>query len=355
MKLATVQEITGISPIPNADSIEVAKVLGWEVVVKKGEFVNGQKVVYIQIDTIAPQTPDFEFLRSRDFRIRTIKLRGQISQGLIIPLPSNMKNLKVGSDVTEEIGVKKYEKEQKIEERVKPPKKWYKRYWWLFKRNVLVRFFPSLKELNSGPFPKNLVPITDEERIQNIPFVLNECKGVYFMASEKLDGSSITLILKKNWLGKYAARVCSRTKERFGMDNEFYKVYKSTNFLTHLKALADWYGTSQIIVQVEYIGKPQGNKYKLKENEIRLFNIFVKGNKQDQYEFWKTCQRLNIPHCPVVWSGELNWDLKGIIAYAEGKSALADVEREGLVFRCVEQPKISFKVISNKFLIENKE
>ena len=103
MKLATVQEITGIAPIPNADSIEVAKVLGWEVVVKKGEFVNGQKVIYIQIDTIAPQTPDFEFLRSRDFRIRTIKLRGQISQGLIIPLPSNMKNLKVGSDVTEEI------------------------------------------------------------------------------------------------------------------------------------------------------------------------------------------------------------------------------------------------------------
>ena len=87
MHLASIQKIINLESIPNADSIEKATILGWEVVVKKGEFNIGDKVCYIQIDTVVPPDPYFEFLKDRKYRVRTIKLRGQISQGLIIPAP----------------------------------------------------------------------------------------------------------------------------------------------------------------------------------------------------------------------------------------------------------------------------
>jgi RNA ligase (TIGR02306 family) len=173
MNLASVQVITNIQPIPDADSIEVADVLGWKVVVaKKDNFKVGDKVVYIQIDTIAPETPQFDFLRERKYRVRTIKLRKQISQGLIIPLPKG--NFKEGQDVTDLIGIKKYEKPDNNPERFeKPrvPKVWYKKWFYLFKYNFLYKLFPQLRKKSRSPFPKHLVSITDEERIQNIPHV----------------------------------------------------------------------------------------------------------------------------------------------------------------------------------------
>ena len=108
MNLASIQKITKLSPIEGADLIEKASVLGWEVVVKKDEFKEGSLCVYIQIDTVVPELPEYEFLRERKFRVRTIKLRKQISQGLIIPLPVG--SWKEGDDVTELLGIKKYEK-----------------------------------------------------------------------------------------------------------------------------------------------------------------------------------------------------------------------------------------------------
>jgi RNA ligase (TIGR02306 family) len=86
-KLASIQKIVDIRPIDGADKIEVAQVLGWEVVVaKKDEFKVGDLVIYIEIDSIVPDKSEFDFLRDRKFRVRTIKLRKQVSQGLILPL-----------------------------------------------------------------------------------------------------------------------------------------------------------------------------------------------------------------------------------------------------------------------------
>ena len=110
-RLATVRTITEIKPIEKADAIEVAIVDGWECVCKKNEFKVGEKVVYIEIDSIVPDRPEFEFLRDRKFRVKTIKLRGQVSQGLVLPLsilPQN-KNYKVDDDVTDILGVIKYD------------------------------------------------------------------------------------------------------------------------------------------------------------------------------------------------------------------------------------------------------
>ena len=84
--LATIREIASLRPIAGADRIEVAQVDGWECVVQKGEFHAGEHIVYIEVDSIVPERPEFEFLRDRKFRVRTIKLRGQVSQGLVLPL-----------------------------------------------------------------------------------------------------------------------------------------------------------------------------------------------------------------------------------------------------------------------------
>lgn len=108
--LVSIQKIKELHPIAESDNIEVAKILGWSVVVKKGEFKVGDKVVYAEIDSLFPDKEEFEFLRGSKFRIRTIKLRGQISQGIAFPLsvlPAGEYN--IGEDVTDILGVSKYE------------------------------------------------------------------------------------------------------------------------------------------------------------------------------------------------------------------------------------------------------
>ncbi len=89
--LATIEKILWIKEIENSDNIELCGIKGWCVVVKKNEFKVGDLCVYVQIDTVMPELPEYEFLRSRKFRVRSIKIRGVLSQGLILPL-SVLKN-----------------------------------------------------------------------------------------------------------------------------------------------------------------------------------------------------------------------------------------------------------------------
>lgn len=354
MKLASVEKIMAIRPIQDSDFIETATVLGWEIVIKKDEYKVGELCGYIQIDTVTPELPYFEFLRERKFRVRTISLRKQISQGLIVPLPAGKWN--EGDDLTDVLGITKYSKEpEMVEEKPRMPKVWYKKYWWIIKQRFLVRLFPSLKSFNRAAFPKHIVPITDEERIQNIKNVLETHAGKDFVISEKLDGSSITIIHEKKHFRKSKYRICSRRFELFNKTNEWYRVFSDTNFAAHIHELKWYFETDDIAIQGEYIGKPQGNKYQLQKDEIRLFNIYVNGNRLRQNEFYAVCERFNIPCCPLITILPMAFDLPGILAYAEGKSLLnKNTEREGLVFRCVEDG-LSFKVISNKFLLKNNE
>lgn len=352
--LASAEKVLKIEPIDGADFIQKATVLGWELVIKKDEFKVGDLAGYIQIDTVVPEKEQFEFLRERKFRVRTIKLRKQISQGLLVPLPSG--NWKEGDDLTEVLGIKKYSKDvELVEDRPKIPKVWYKKAWYILKYRYLVKVFPGLKSFNRASFPTKLVPITDEERIQNIPRVLESYAGKTFVVSEKLDGSSITVIHERKWNGKSKYRICSRRFELFNTKNEWHGVFQSTGFEMYIQSLVAYFKTPNIIVQGEYIGKPQGNKYQLHANEIRLFNIFVNGKRLKQDVFYGTCWLLTIPTCPWIYSEPLKFNLPDIIKFAEGKSILnKDTEREGLVFRCIEDG-LSFKVISNKYLLKNDE
>ena len=186
--LSSVQRIRSLAPIAGAEAIEVATVRGWKVVVKKGEFAAGDIAVYVEIDAFLPERPEFEFLRASSFktledgrggfRLRTVKLRGQISQGLLLPLGAVPEGVSAdeGDDVTDALGIVLYE----------PP-------------------MPASDDAR-GPFP-SFVPRTDEERVQNLPdlFGADRPAGPLYLA-EKLDGSSLTAYVRGGEFG-----VCSRS------------------------------------------------------------------------------------------------------------------------------------------------
>lgn len=212
-QLATIRMIASTRPIQGADRIEVAQVDGWECVVKKGEFKVGQHIVYVEVDSVMPERPEFEFLRDRKFRVRTIKLRGQVSQGLVLPLdilPAG--NYKLGDDVTELLGVTKYDPQAQQEALLltKQPKtptnpavKFLMRFRWY------RRLF--MKPKRKGGFPDWIVK-TDETRIQNLTtlFDIEGKKGTTFSVTEKIDGQSATYFLQKISRRKYEFGVCSR-------------------------------------------------------------------------------------------------------------------------------------------------
>ena len=354
MNLASIQRIHEITPIDGSDAIETAHVLGWQVVIKKGEYSIGDLCTYIQIDTVVPDSPEFSFLAARNFRVRTIKLRKQISQGLIIPLPVG--SWKEGDDVTEIIGIKKYEKPGNNPGDQKPriPKIWYKKYWWLFKHRVVFRLFPGLEPKFKSPFPSHLVFKTDETRIQNIPRVLHSHKGKVFSVSYKLDGSSITIIHEKKWYGS-KFRICSRNFELHGNGNEWTKTFNDTGFKKQILKLVEHFKTDEIIVQGEMIGRPNGNHHDLENNEIRLFNIFVRGKKIDPATFYSVCRKMDIPRCPNFGLIELDHSMEEILKISQTKDPLnPKVACEGMVWRSIDGD-LSFKAINNDYLLKHEK
>jgi hypothetical protein len=212
-KLATIQKISELKPIKDADKIEVALMesLGWECVVKKGAFKIGDKVIYCEVDSVMPDKPEYEFLRDRKFRVKTIKLKGQISQGLILNwdvLPSNSKSnvLDRGNDVTELLGITKYlspseEFELKQYQRnLENSKLWYNRYKWLRRLHRYSWFRKSFFPKKNTSYWPYWVSKTNEERIQNIPHVLEQFKDKEVYVTEKIDYQSGT------WTGKIVPR-----------------------------------------------------------------------------------------------------------------------------------------------------
>jgi RNA ligase (TIGR02306 family) len=188
-KLASIQTVNAVGSIPNADAIERVRVLGWWVVAKKGEHKSGDALVYCDIDSLLPERPEFEFLRATSFkpahddlpagfRIKTVKLRGQVSQGICFPLailPVGTAT-EEGADVTDLLGVRKWE----------PP--------------LPVGMGGKVK----GAFP-GFLPKTDETRVQVLEPVLARHRGKTFHVTEKLDGTSFTAFLRDGVFG-----VCSR-------------------------------------------------------------------------------------------------------------------------------------------------
>ena len=222
-KLASIQQITDIQPIEGKDRIVLATVLGWRVIVTN-DFKVGDKVVFCEIDSVLPEKPEFEFLRPKKFRIKTMKLAKVVSQGIcfplsILPQKKDGSEYEVGEDVTDIIGVKQYEETMDTgtselpEKTAKKYPRWLMRFKWF--RNLV------LPKKTKG-FP-SFVSKTDETRIQNMPWILTDKQE--WIATEKIDGQSGTFALVRHkglFRTTYEYIVCSRNLRLGSKDNSSY-------------------------------------------------------------------------------------------------------------------------------------
>jgi RNA ligase (TIGR02306 family) len=265
-----------------------------------------------------------EFEGIKGERLRTIKLRGQLSQGLLLPLGIGVFDvnavLEEGTDVSEHLNIVKWEKPMNAQ----------------------------LAGMARGNFP-SLIPKTDQERVQNLvkEIAVAAERGAEFEVTEKLEGSSMTCYLID---GVFS--VCSRNldlKETEG--NTFWTTARALDIEAKMRE----FNMDNYAIQGELIGPGiQGNIYKLTKPEFRVFDVYsiVDGKYLNPAERRGVIGMMGLPHVPVLFVDKdvrCN-DVQEILLWAEGKSTLGDTEREGIVFKEV-NGGMTFKAISNKYLL----
>jgi RNA ligase (TIGR02306 family) len=345
-KLASIAEITYIKPIEGADAIECAIVNGgWPVVIRKDEYKVGDVAIYLEIDSWVPhelapflskgQEPR-EYNGVKGERLRTVKLRGQISQGLLLPIDQSgiFADTSVGENVSHILNIQKWE----------PP-------------------IPAqLQGMMKGNFP-HFIPKTDQERCQNLRKDIFEThQDEIYEVTTKLDGSSMTVYVKDGEVS-----VCSRNidlKETEG--NSFWKAAREQNIVDAMLEISKDKG-EEYAIQGELIGEGiQGNPEKLKGQRFYLFDIYsiTEGcylNVDARYSILDSMNNLygaDIEHVPII-DGHLRvaqaYDtIDELLEYAEGPSLNPQTKREGLVFKSWESD-FTFKAIANSYLLKHKD
>ena len=338
-KLATIRKIDKIDPIPGADKIVKATVGGWQLVTAiDNGFKEGDLVVYLEIDSWVP-TEIAPFLSKgkeprvfngvKGERLRTVKLRGQISQGLLLPmsiLNGYEDTFNEADDVSGALGIQKWE--QPIN--------------------------PQLAGIQRGNFP-SFIPKTDQERIQNLKGELEYWVGstLTWEKTEKLEGSSMTVYtttLTDVLGGDFG--VCSRNMDLVrDADNTFWRVVMRDQIEEKLRAFG-----SDLALQGELIGPGvQGNIYGLTDHKFMVFDIYdIKAGTYVLPERRREmCRIMGIEHVPVIETAlSLNGaTMESLIASADGASVVGTKpKREGEVYKCNEVDP-SFKCISNDYLM----
>ena len=338
-KLATIRTISDIKPIEGADLICTYIVDGWQVVSKVNEFLVGSPVVFIEVDSWVPhELAPFlskgkeprEYKGIKGEKLRTVKLKKTLSQGLILPmsvLPQDQEYC-LGGDVTNTLNIIKWEQELPA----------------------------NLRGNAKGTFP-TFIPRTDQNRIQNVYPIMYQGKyaNETFEVTEKLDGSSITIYKHEGTIG-----VCSRNIDlKDELDNTFWKA-------AHESGIIEWLQESTVdnlAFQGELVGPGiQGNSYELDNHTIYLFDIFDIKHQQYLHPafrrsfFQEHLVFTNIQHTPIVHTSSEIEPLDTMLDNANGSSQLnPKAKREGYVFKSNSNPSRSFKVISNEWLLKSKE
>lgn len=358
--LASIKAISDIIPIEGKDRIVLAMVDGWSVIVKKDEFKIGDNCVYIEIDSVLPEKPEFEFLRSKNFRIKTMKMAGVISQGICFPLdilPPKVRGgrYNLNEDVTDVIGVKQYEATMDIEKDTQNGK--IKKYPALLMKMAWFRKLVLPKKKSKG-FPE-FISKTDETRIQNMPFILKDKRK--WIATEKVDGQSGTFCLVRHKSkipfvkDKFEYIVCSRNLRLYKKDNSSYwKVsdrYKIENTLRNMIGDRAW-----IAIQGECIApNVQGNKYKVTEADLYVFNLLYPSSRIDSITAKNICEQHGMKFVPILNTAYILPDtVNEVLEYSHGQSRLYNTLREGIVFRS-KDGKHSFKAVDPLFLLKYDE
>eukprot|EP01059_Diplonema_ambulator_P030712 TRINITY_DN5361_c0_g1_i1.p1 TRINITY_DN5361_c0_g1~~TRINITY_DN5361_c0_g1_i1.p1 ORF type:complete len:367 (+),score=96.68 TRINITY_DN5361_c0_g1_i1:48-1103(+) len=330
-KLGAVEVISEIKPHENADRLEVAVIRGWETVVGKGDFIEGDKVVFLEVDAIIPEAvlegrKELEPMRKNKFRVKTIRLRGVISQGLCLPcdiLPERPEGYPEGTDVTEILGLTKHEV---IDDNMK---------------------FPGSRQL--GNFPET-VPKTDLKRVQNITKVIPKLVGRAFCVTEKVDGASVTVLKEKG-----VVKVCSKNI----MVSEESKYGVAVKRLGIEEKLAEM-GLDDIALQGELVGPTvSGNRYRLKHLTIYFFSVYNPTTESylTTHEAISLIKSLDLQWVPIVHPSYAlpTCSYSDLVSMASGDSTLGTNMREGLVFQADPQdgyPRFAFKAISNDYLLK---
>lgn len=341
-KLASIQVVNEIRPIENADAIECVVILGWTVVAKKGEFKVGDKCVFFEIDSILPNEEKYSFLDYKEeyngYRLKTVRLRGQLSQGLALPINifDIPEDIEIGTDLTEQLKIRKYE--------------------------------PPVPEETGAKSSSRVweIPKTDEERYQSNPALVEALKGKKYYASVKLDGTSTTIILNFNEDNEPEVNVCGRNTCYIESANNKY--WAVTMKYSMKEKILDYYNKTgkRLAFQGELIGpKIQGNKMGLTENDLYIFNVWMADGKQpfekcDLDTSLKIVKDFGLNFVPIELTGEFVYtsdelqDLTKIKYNKYFPNAKPSQNIEGLVFRSIDM-KVSFKVVSNEFLLRGGE
>ncbi len=343
-KLASVQRIWKIEPIEGADRIELAHVLGWQCVVNKGQFQEMDPAVYFEVDSFLPIAPEYEFLRATSyrktdimgegFRLRTMKFRGQISQGLLLPVsafPAIPADAEVGTDVTELLGVKKWE----IEERI------------------------TTGGTMIGTLPYD-IPHTDETRVQAEPELIQAFAGLPYYISTKMDGSSHSVGIDENGF-----HVTGHNYEyKDDGKSPFYELVKSMDLQAKMEAFAADNKLSTFTIQGELCAPGiQKNRLKLTKPVWYVFTIRENGKRVGLTRMLELCEKLQLESVPIE---EIGTDLPAKYPTVEALLKRADGnyprggKKEGIVIRPTEpvyceliSGALSMKVVSNKYLLKS--
>ena len=345
-KLVKVVEVDDVIVHDNADSLEIAIISGWQSVVRKGEFKKGDLAVYFEIDSMLPLTnPKFEAFSGRNeyvvdgttyTRIRSMKLRKELSQGLLMNLSVLGELSDTASkgeidllDLDEILGVIKYE----------------------------APVSANLAGNAKGSFP-SFIPKTDQERVQNLSRKVQGSQGHLFEVSYKLDGSSFTAYCNEDEEGVYTG-VCSRNLElkvdETNEGNSFVKAFKNSN-LDEL--LRQWRaeGGDLIAFQGELLAPNiQGNFEGVSELTLYVYAVYNISKREYMLpnEAKRCATGFGLNYIPVLSEQyELDTDVKGLLELADGDSGLNGKFREGLVFKSLSDPEFSFKAISNRYLLK---
>jgi RNA ligase (TIGR02306 family) len=326
MKLASIQTITNIRDIPGADRIEAATVLGYQTVIKKGEFRPGDLCVWHEPDTIVAERPEYEFLRKQNFRLKVSRFKGQVSQGLALPLrvlaPGNYSP---GDDVTEATGIRKYEKPMPA----------------------------NLAGVAKGGFP-SWIAKTDEPNLRSFPEALPEFAGRRCVITQKVDGTSGTFYVRDGDFG-----VCSRNLELLDdPSNAFWRVAREFHVREALATLG-----GDFAVQGEVHGEGiQSNHARIRGLGFAVFNLFDIASHQflGHARLAELCRATGLPMVRMVWEGEFRFTLDELVALANEQDYLPGAPAEGIVIRPLEEARsvvlpssrLSAKVLSERYALK---
>ena len=391
-ELAYIVCVDKITPM-DADRLECAHVGGWNCVVGKGEFRPGSAAVYFEIDSQLPDVRPFcsmQFLVSKKYKIKSQKIRGVISQGLLVPVSAfgwvdneygvvyvpDEKGFRKADDesrfVTEKLGVTYAVVEDNIHKARTPDRskelarrypnffsnpiiRRLMRYDWF--RKYIVYVFPTPKKKNR--WPSHIAAKTDVERVQNMMWVLDDKQP--YVATEKVDGSSCSVMAERKAFGRFQYYVCSRNvvfedrnQKCFYDSNVYFEMFERYNLKEIITQIMKDYDLLNLAIQMEVYGEGiQKRDYSLKEHRIAVFHMVSNGIKFPMDKTVEICEKYGLPHVAIVDDNYILPDtIEELQEFVEGAPSEIDGGmREGIVFYDKETGQQYFKFVSPNYLL----